>query len=612
MISFALGGEIDMRTKQGMTGWFDPALLIQTGIRAAISTVFGHFADKREAIAAANAISATPADAEFDYDKRHQGGDFWLDYLADTGDGWHSTFAMARLVSEDELSPAGEALPRGRLLVLGGDQVYPTATIEDYDNRFRYPFEEAYAPGGVPRWKEGGPDAPDLYAIPGNHDWYDGLSSFFGLFCRRRIASPGDLGISRRGAIIAGRETRQTRSYFAIKLPGNWWMWGTDSQLEGYIDQPQIDYFQHAATHWMDEGSKLILCVADPAWAYVDPKDPMKKFSSFSYLERLAGLARDPSGDRRMGHQIKLVLTGDSHHYAHYVETDGDGTEPARHYVVCGGGGAFLHPTHHLEKGVAFDSRYPRPGVEGKSGAYPRDFRIAQKAEGGEALFPDRKSSAGLGWRNLAFPFLNKSFVGLLFGAYLLFNWILDFTARTTTGHTLVEMLRQADCQVALKAYVLLILSSPWPVLMMLLALAGYYYFADSPTRPMRRALMGILHAAAQTVAVTFATIALVCLFEGWFPARFDAVVSVVLATAGAALVSGFVFGLYLLISLNGLGRHANEGFSSLRIEGWKSFLRLRIGAGGALTVYPVGVKDVPHDGSLAEARLIEQPYTIS
>ena len=600
-----------MRKKQGMTGWFDPGLLIQTGIRAAISTVFGHFADKREAIAAANAIAATPADAEFDYDKRHSDGDFWLDYLADTGDGWHSTYAMARLVSEDALAPADERLPRGRLLVLGGDQVYPTATIEDYDNRFRYPFDEAYAPGGAPRWTEQGPDAPDLYAIPGNHDWYDGLSSFFGLFCRRRVAKPGDLGISRRGAIVAGRETRQTRSYFAIKLPGGWWMWGTDSQLEGYIDQPQIDYFQHAATHWMDPGSKLIICVADPAWAYVDPKDPMKKFSSFSYIERLAGLARDPGDQRDMGHELKLVLTGDSHHYAHYVEHDEDSAAPARHYVVCGGGGAFLHPTHQL-RDVAFNSKYPKPGVRGKAGEYPRNFRIAQKAEGGEALFPDRGASAKLAWGNLGFPFLNKSFVALLFGAYLLFNWILDFTARTTAGSTLVELLRQADYEVALKAYVLLILSSPWPVMMMLLALAGYYYFADSPTSTLRRALMGIVHAGVQTVAVTLATIGLVCLFEGWFPERFDSLVSVVLATAGAALLSGFVFGLYLLASLNGLGRHANEGFSSLRIEGWKSFLRLRIGAGGALTVYPIGVKEVPHDGSLARARLIEQPFTIA
>ena len=104
-----------------MAGWFDPGVLVQTGIRAAVSTVFGQFADRREAIAAANAVAARPADAEFDYAVRHGDGDFWIDYLADTGDGWNPTYAMARLVSDDFVALDGMSLPRGRLLVLGGD-----------------------------------------------------------------------------------------------------------------------------------------------------------------------------------------------------------------------------------------------------------------------------------------------------------------------------------------------------------------------------------------------------------------------------------------------------------------------------------------------------------
>ena len=84
--------------KMAMAGWYDPRLLAKTGVRAAISTLFGHFADKREAIAAANAIQATPKDGEFDYSgaRDPQTGAFWFDFLADSGDGWKSTFAMAR------------------------------------------------------------------------------------------------------------------------------------------------------------------------------------------------------------------------------------------------------------------------------------------------------------------------------------------------------------------------------------------------------------------------------------------------------------------------------------------------------------------------------------
>ena len=37
-------------------------------------------------------------------------------------------------------------LPRGRLLLLGGDLVYPTPTLEEYASRLFRPFEYAMAP----------------------------------------------------------------------------------------------------------------------------------------------------------------------------------------------------------------------------------------------------------------------------------------------------------------------------------------------------------------------------------------------------------------------------------------------------------------------------------
>lgn len=623
-----------MAKRLPMTGWFDPGLLVQTGIRAAVSTAFGQFADKREAIAAANAIQPTPADGEFDYSARHGGGDFWFDFLADSGDGWNPTYAMARLVAEDTLKPAGsdEPLSRGRILILGGDQVYPTASREEYRHRFIGPFEEAYAPGGARRWPDKDGERPDLYAIPGNHDWYDGLNSFFGLFCRRRVARDEiDLGISRQGKVIGGRRTRQTRSYFAIQLPGGWWVWGTDSQLEGYIDQPQIDYFQHAAAHWMAPNSKLILCVADPAWAYVDPRDPDKKFESFSYLERLAGLARKPlSKDKQetsMGHELKLVLTGDSHHYCRYEEDD-------RSYIVCGGGGAFLHPTHHL-KDKSFKYRFPKPGEDARgsqtgSGSggpppadanehrFPRHFHIARDADGSEALFPDRKASWWLGTKNLLFPILNPTFVGVLLIAYALFAWILDFNARIAGYGTLADGLRQVTIRDAMGIYVSLLVTSPWPLILMLIALGGYYYFADSPTSTARRILMGFLHSAAQTLLVTLTLVLAIRATEGLIPwPKWDSLGSTVLAVTASAIVSGLVFGAYLLVSLNLFGRHPNEGFSSLRIEGFKSFLRLRIDGDGRLTIYPVGLEKVPKDDGRTlknptlHPHLIENPIVI-
>jgi hypothetical protein len=610
--------------KMPMAGWFNPILLAATGFRAAISSLFGHFADKREAIAAANAIQPTPADGEFDYSsRRDENGEFWFDYLADTGDGWNPTFAMARLVGKERL--IGDTLPRGRLLILGGDQVYPTASREEYRDRFVNPYDHAYKNGGTALWTDD--KRPHLYAIPGNHDWYDGLNSFFGLFCRRRVVGKGDLGIDRNGKVIGGRQTQQTRSYFAIALPDDWWVWGTDCQLEGYIDQPQIDYFQHAAAYWMKPGSKLILCVADPAWAHVDPKDPDKKFESFSYLERLAGIARMPktrkgreatwpAPDEPMGHTLKLVLTGDSHHYCRYVEHDDDQVTPARHYVVCGGGGAFLHPTHQL-KDSCFDYRFPKPGVaaDPDKKKYPREFRIAKTAAGEDALFPDKKTSRSLSWGNFEFSEKNKWFVFTLFCVYGFFNWILDFNAWIAEGKTLAQTLGEPGWWQAVGTYWKLVFTSPWSALLVLISGFAYTRFADSKRSLALRWVMGILHALLQAIVVTLATVAVMQLLGGRIPnPLLDSVVSVVAATFVSAVLSGFTFGVYLFVCIRCFGRHPNEGFSSMRIEDYKSFLRLRLDKDGRLTIFPIGLREVPKgndEGALNE-HLIENEIEIA
>src|SRR5581483_2190291 len=166
-----------------------------------------------------------------------------------------------------------------------------------------------------------------LYAIPGNHDWYDGLSAFLGLFCARRAATA--FGAARRGRLLGGRETRQTRSYFALALPHGWWLWGIDVQLAGYIDQPQVDFFSHVARQWMEPGSRLILCTGQPDWAYVDPADLSRgSFRNFDYIESIARLAH-----RR--HRLCLVLTGDSHHYARYTEAGSTTSPPAAAAPFC-------------------------------------------------------------------------------------------------------------------------------------------------------------------------------------------------------------------------------------------------------------------------------------
>ena len=47
-------------------------------------------------------------------------------------------------------------------------------------------------------------------------------------------------------------------------------------------------------------------------------------------------------------------------------------------------------------------------------------------------------------------------------------------------------------------------------------------------------------------------------------------------------LVGAFILGVYLFVSIRIFGRHSNEAFSSLRIQDFKQWLRLRIDASGS------------------------------
>jgi hypothetical protein len=589
--------------KLPMTNWYSPMILVATAIRVAISGVFGAFADRREATAAANAIAPQPFDEHFDYSKAK--GDFWFDYLADTGDGWNSTYAMARLASAPSVTlPGAGELPRGKFILLGGDQVYPFASREAYDQRFLAAFDEAYKPGGEPLWKEG---EHDLFAIPGNHDWYDGLSSFLGIFCRRRVRPPGAIGFDREGRIVAGRKTSQTRSYFAARLPGKWWIWGTDAQLEGYIDQPQIDFFRHVSRYWMDKSSNVILCVDGPRWHYADPDKPAAEFENFSYLERLPAAEVDDDG-KPMGHTLKLILTGDSHHYSRYTEQD-------RQYVTCGGGGAFLHPTHQLRDNC-FDWKYPPPGTAYERGQrYRRDFRIARTASGEEALYPSRARSRALALWNFAFAAINYRFTATLFAAYAIFAWLLDFNARMENMGSLHAALARGSFWHALVGYWKLAIVSPSAMLLILAGLASYIYAAEAKNWTLRL-ITGSVHALGQAVTVS----AITCLVLRGLPPIGGALstpIEIVVAALASALASATLYGFYLLVMLRAFGRHWNEGFSSFAHRGFKGFLRMKIDPDGALTIFPIGLDRTPRDrgrtpvNSPLEPHLIEGPLVV-
>src|SRR5690606_18559549 len=181
----------------------------------------GNYADRRETQVS---LDDPMAIREWEKQMAHytQRDGIWVDFISDTGDGFNSTYSVALLAAQKSLEVIDEdkkiTLPRSKILVLGGDQIFPTSTSDLYEHKFKIPFETALPADTTDL------DYPHLYAIPGNHDWYDGLGNFMKIFCQQRW--------------IGNWKTYQSRSYFALPLPDNYWLWATDIQLNEDIDKP--------------------------------------------------------------------------------------------------------------------------------------------------------------------------------------------------------------------------------------------------------------------------------------------------------------------------------------------------------------------------------------
>lgn len=305
-----------------MTSWFNPVLLAKLLLRVIVGAMFGQYADRRLIIAALDPVSPQEQldRADISAQVRQENGAIWLDYVSDLGDGFDATYAIAYFLGQPQLQVGHEDLPRGSLLIMGGDEVYPTSSLKDYKERLREPYELAWP-------THAGEVHPPVYMVPGNHDWYDGLTAFLALFCR---AKPSRLGHWR---------TRQRRSYFVIKLAEDWWVWAIDIALTEDMDQPQADYFV-AMAKLMPDNAKVILCTAEPGWYEGD-----RKAASYKCLDYAAWLIDNAKKNLR----IVACLSGDTHHYARYESKFGT------QFITSGGGGAFLHGTQSLRSTIALD-----------------------------------------------------------------------------------------------------------------------------------------------------------------------------------------------------------------------------------------------------------------
>ena len=543
--------------RRPMVSWLNPGQLVDTAARAMLSGIFGAYADKRQmqALAASDVYDESNAD------------ELWLDYVADLGDGWDPTYTVATLLAGEQIELRWEhdthVTKRGRVLVMGGDQVYPVPNPSAYEDRLLGPYQAA-----LPCVRG---EHPLLFAVPGTHDWYDGLAAFDSVFCRENW--------------IGGWRTRQSRSYFALKLPHRWWLWGVDIQFGGSVDKAQLRYFSQEVAPLVEPGDRIVLCTADAAATTQSNPGP-----SHRNLDAFERQIVQPTGA-----EIVLQVTSGQHHYCRYQEPNG-----SRQLITAGGGGAFLHPTHQLPEKLEL-------GEDERRRSYQRT-----------TTYPSMVESKRLRKRLWLLPLRNPAFCALLGVVNVQLAFMLS--------------LHLGDAHVALGVGELgrAMWRSPTAFLLMLLMVmlfGGMVRFAHD-AGGVSRLLLGLVHASFQLGALT-GVIILASRLSSAF--GLEGLPSLIVFVGLLALVGGLVGALGLagyLWATNCLGFHANEAYAPLRIMDFKSFLRLHFDADGNLTVFPIGVDRVcrrwrlsrdpspmapwlePH-GDDVKGHLIEQPVRI-
>jgi hypothetical protein len=577
--------------------WLHPLELVRTGYHALVSRVATGFLDRREMLAAIDeghppghiqpnptlvrdeegaASSSTLRSAGIGSPEL----DIWIDFVADLGDSWDATYATAMLIAKDRLEVrghTGEPLPQAGVVVLGGDLVYPGPSRNAYRTRLRSAFMAAMPKAGPAR-------TPCVLAIPGNHDWYDGLTNFVREFCQ--------------GGQLGGWQLVQSRSYFAAKVAPGWWIWGIDVALDTRIDSPQQAYFlkildgkvrrgesQHPAD--FEDGDRVILCTAKPVWL----DDPRHSDDAYRNLAFFVRRVMEPHAT------APLILAGDLHHYSRY-ERASDQSQ----LITSGGGGAYLSGTHHLPRRVPELQKDAAPISGQMKSAAPapdNDYRASQFP------YPSRAESRRLAMgalllvcRSANWPF------ALAVGAIY---WVLAWPLRSRLD-LLFARPRQTFL---LDVWNLLVREEflrSYAVALMILIGCALYALAVNRGSKLWRALWGVVHGKGHIVAalaIAWVTAAgnvvdramqrlepdwTLPIWLTWLPEFVLGILFVLIAAvAGATLV-----GVYLVLSDRLFGWHRNDVFSAQSIIDYRNFLRLHIQKDGSLVIYPIGLRTVP------------------
>ncbi|CAN6478455.1 unnamed protein product [Victoria cruziana] len=598
------------------------------------------------------------------YDHLREKEELWFDFMCDTGDGGNSSYSVARLLAqpfiEVKRGNSKHFLSRGDLLLIGGDLAYPNPSSFTYERRLFCPFESAmqpphfYKPEHIAVDKPEIPcgladlkqyDGPQCFVIPGNHDWFDGLHTFMRYICHK--------------SWLGGWFLPQKKSYYALRLPKGWWIFGLDQALHSDIDVYQFKFFAELITKEVGKHDSVIVITHEPTWL-------LDWYWNETNGKNVSHLICDYLKGR-----CKLRMAGDLHHYMRHSFVAENDPVNIQHLLINGCGGAFLHPTHVFSNfkkfcGTTYEIKAAYPSYKDSSRiALGNILKFRRKNWqfdfiGGViyfilvfSMFPQCKLDHILQddtlWGHLknffstmwhAFTYMMEhsyvssiGILALLLASFLFLPSKMPRKKRAIIGviHVSIHM------TAAILLMLLLELGIETCIRHRLLGTAGYHtlyewyrsmeneHFPD-PTGLRRRieqwtfgfypACIRYLMSAFDVPEVMAVTRNSICK-AGWESiSRGQAVVyyaSVFLFFwLFSTPVVSLVFGSYLYVCINWLHLHFDEAFSSLRISNYKAFTRFHITKHGDLEVYTLAIDKVPKNWKLDPEWDTEPKHTFS
>jgi uncharacterized membrane protein HdeD (DUF308 family) len=280
--------------------------------------------------------------------------DFSFLVLGDTGEGGAAQHSL-----RDQYLFLGQR-PDVKFLVISSDVIYPSGAMHDYEPNFYLPFKGFTKP---------------IYAIPGNHDWYDALEAFAANFLEpdaARVSMQARMDVDRWWTTTTTehieakiKEAARLRKEFRVSTGwqrGPFFEVQTDRFALIVVDTGVLRRVDTDQWAWLEaalersRGKFTMAILGHPLYAggryqggseglqageWVPPELPPTEVAGY----QLGAVTAPFSALHRLlrKHQVEVVMAGDTHYFEYYQETyEAEGTTRKMHHFVNGGGGAYM------------------------------------------------------------------------------------------------------------------------------------------------------------------------------------------------------------------------------------------------------------------------------